>query len=256
MFLDFLFKKSREILPLPYKRELHCHLIPGVDDGSPDKAFSLEYIDALKRFGVEKIIFTPHHTYPNFMNTPEIITPLFEDLKQEVAQRQIGIELEDYSFEYRLDESFLQLMESGGKWDEPGCQLRPLHGRYLLIENSFAQPLINLDDVCMKLQEQGWYLVMAHPERYHYYARRGMHSYEHLQELGVEFQCNILSFSGYYGDTAKKVAYQLMDEGMVNFLGSDMHNKKHEELIERFLKTKEYASIREDLESMIMNDKM
>lgn len=254
MFLDFLFHRHREILPLPYKRELHCHIIPGVDDGSPEPQFSLEYLQELSRFGVERVIFSPHHTVPNFLNTPEKIEPIFQELKQQAAEQHIPIELEDYSFEYRLDEGFLQMMESG-KWGDPQCQLRPLRGRYLLIENSFAQPLFNLDDVCYKLQEQGWYLIMAHPERYHYYARRGVSAYEHLQDLGVEFQCNILSFSGYYGETAQKMAYRLLDEGMLNFLGSDLHNKRHVDLIAKFLQSKEYASLRPDLEGCILNDK-
>lgn len=255
MFLDFLFHRHREVLPLPYKRELHCHLIPGVDDGSPELQFSLDYLKDLSQFGVERIIFTPHHTVPKFLNTPEIIEPLFDQLKREAAARNIPVELEDYSFEYRLDESFLQMMESG-KWGDPQCQLRPLRDRYLLIENSFAQPLLNLDEVCYKLQERGWYLIMAHPERYHYYAHRGLRSYEHLLDLGVEFQCNILSFSGYYGETAKKTAYRLLSEGMINFLGSDMHNKHHTELLTKFLQSKDYASIREDLESSVMNDRI
>lgn len=256
MFLDFLFHRHRDVLPLPYKRELHCHIIPGVDDGSPAMDFSLDYLNNLSQFGVERVVFTPHHTFPNFLNTPEKIGPIFDSLKHEVTGRNIPIELEDYSFEYRLDESFLQMMEAGAKWGDPNGQFRPLKGRYLLIENSFAQPLLNLDEVCVKLQELGWYLIMAHPERYHYYSRRGLHSYEHLQDLGVEFQCNVLSFSGYYGDTAKKTAFRLLEEGMVNFLGSDLHNKRHVELLTKYLQTKDYASIREDLESSIMNDKI
>lgn len=255
MFLDFLFHRHRDMLPLPYKRELHCHVIPGVDDGSPEQSFSLEYLKDLSQLGVERIIFTPHHTYPKFLNTPEIISPIFEELKQAATAQNIAIDMEDYSFEYRLDESFLEMMESG-KWGDPKCPFRPLKDRYLLIENSFSQPLINLDEVCYKLQEQGWYLIMAHPERYHYYARRGLQAYEHLQNLGVEFQCNILSFSGYYGETAQKAAYRLLDEGMVNFLGSDLHNRHHADLIRKYLQTKDYAEIREELEMGVMNDKI
>lgn len=255
MFLDFLFHRHHELLPLPYKRELHCHIIPGVDDGSPELSYSLEYLKALHEFGVERVVFTPHHTYPNFLNTSERIEPLFLQLKEEAARLQIPVELENYSFEYRLDESFLQIME-GAKWGDGQCQLRPLSGRYLLIENSFAQPLINLDEVCYKLQEQGWYLIMAHPERYHYYARRGLRPYEHLQDLGVEFQCNILSFSGYYGETVQKAAFRLLDEGMVNFMGSDLHNRHHVELIRKYLQSKDYAKIREDLAQNIMNDRI
>lgn len=255
MFLDFLFKRQREMLPLPYKREMHCHIIPGVDDGSPEMEFSVQYLKALGEMGLERVIFTPHHTEPAFMNTQSKIIPIFNELKEAVAQEQIPVECENFSFEYRLDESFLHMMESG-KFGDENCELRPLKNRYLLIENSFVQPLLNLDDVLFNLQDKGWYLIMAHPERYQYYTRRGLKAYEHLQDIGVEFQCNLLSFSGHYGETAQKMAYKLLDEGMVNFLGSDLHNKRQIDLIKQFLSTKEYAKIREDLVNSIENDKI
>jgi len=255
MFLDFLFHRQREMLPMPYKRELHCHIIPGVDDGSECQEDSLQYIRALSEMGIESIIFTPHHTEPRFLNTQEQITPLFESLKQEVEKAQIPIQLEDYSFEYRIDSSFIQMIDSG-KWGESSCQLRPLKGRYLLIENGFNQPLLNLDDVLRQLQQDGWFLIMAHPERYRYYAQRGLRPYEHLADLGVEFQCNLLSFSGYYGECAQKTAYRLLDEGFVSYLGSDLHSGHHIGLLQEFLRSKEYARRRDELVYACNNDKI
>lgn len=255
MFLDFLFHRKREMLPLPYKREMHCHIIPGVDDGSPEMDFSLQYLKALSEIGLERVIFTPHHTEPNFMNTPHKILPIFNQLKDQAQAQEIPVELEGFSFEYRLDESFLHMMETG-KFGEESCELRPLKDHYLLVENSFVQPLLNLDDVLFKLQDMGWYVIMAHPERYSYYSRRGLKQYEHLQDMGVEFQCNLLSFSGYYGESAQKTAYKLLDEGYVNFLGSDLHNMRHVQLIRNFLATKNYAEIRDELVHSIENDKI
>lgn len=255
MFLDFLFHRHREMLPLPYKRELHCHIIPGVDDGSDTPENSLQYVRALAEMGVENIIFTPHHTEPKFLNTPEIIEPKFHALREEVAKAGIAVNLEDYSFEYRIDSSLIQMSESG-KWGEESCQLRPLKGRYLLIENGFNQPLYNLEDVLRDLQERGWFLIMAHPERYHYYIERGLRPYERLADLGVEFQCNILSFCGYYGEHTQKMALRLLDEGLISYLGSDLHNGHHVELMQDFLRSKDYARMRDDLVMACNNDKI
>lgn len=255
MFLDFIFHRQREMLPMPYKRELHCHIVPGVDDGSDSLESSVEYIRGLSEMGIEKIILTPHHTEPKFMNTPESIEPLFQTLRTEVAKAEIPVELENFSFEYRVDGSFIQLM-SAGKWGEAQCQLRPLKDRYLLVENGFNQPLYNLDEVLRQLQEDGWFLIMAHPERYHYYVQRGLAIFEHLADLGVEFQCNLLSFSGYYGERAQKTALRLLDEGLITFLGSDLHNAHHVELLQKFLRSKEYARLRDDLVLSVNNDKI
>jgi len=255
MFLDFLFRRKREMLPLPYKRELHCHIIPGVDDGSPEMELSLQYLHALSEMGLERVVFTPHRTDPAFMNTPEKIAPIFERLKNAVEEHQIPIVCEDYSFEYRLDESFLKMMETG-KWGDPECLLRPLKDRYILVENSFNQPLINLEEVIENLQRKGWYVIMAHPERFHYYTRRGLRPYETLVNAGVELQCNLLSFSGYYGESTQKMAYRLLEEGMVSFIGSDLHNMHHVQLLQKFLASKQYAEIRPELVQSIQNDKM
>lgn len=251
---NFLFGK-RELLPLPYRREIHCHLIPGVDDGSQRMEFSLQALGSFHKFGVERVIFTPHHTEPRFMNTPEIVQPLFDELKALVSANNIEVECEDFSFEYRADNSFRELA-STGKWGEPQCQIRPLRGRYLLIENAWRESVPNFEETIEKLQADGYSLILAHPERYLYYA--GMHGrhYHRLQEMGVEFQCNILSFEGYYGDVEKKMAYWMLNHGYVNFLGSDLHNAKHITLIEKFLRSKEYAAIFEDLSDSISNDQL
>lgn len=255
MFLDFLFNRHREMLPMPYKRELHCHIIPGVDDGSDSLETSLQLIRGLSLMGVESIIFTPHHTEPRFLNTPENIEPLYQSLSAEVEKAEIPVKLEGFSFEYRVDDGFLQMMGTG-KWGEPQCQLRPLKDRYLLIENSFGQPLFNLDDVLRDLQARGWFPIMAHPERFHYYIDRGLRAYEHLADMGVEFQCNMLSFSGYYGEHTQRMAMQLLEEGLVSYLGSDLHNPAHIKLLQKFLSSKEYARLRDDLEMACNNDKI
>ena len=249
---DFLFKK-RELLPLPYKRELHCHLIPGVDDGSGSMEDSLSMLRSMQTFGVEKVVFTPHHTSPRFMNTPEIIQPLFDELKKNASEQGIAVECEDFSFEYRVDDSFLEMMQTG-KFGDPSCVIRPLHGKYLLIENAFSHPIPIFDKVVERLLTDGYYLILAHPERYMYYAGHHGRFYHHLQEHQVEFQVNILSFDGMYGDVAKKMAYWMLDQGYVNFLGSDMHNPRHAELLDKFLRSKNYAAIYDQLCECVGND--
>lgn len=255
MLLDFLFHPHREMLSLPYKREIHCHLIPGVDDGSETPEDSLQYVRALAEMGVRNLIFTPHHTEPKFLNTPEIIEPKYQALCQEVTKAGIPVNIEGYSFEYRIDSSFIQMSESG-KWGEAQCQLRPLKGRYVLVENGFNQPLYNLEDVLRDLQERGWFPIMAHPERYLYYVERGLSAYEHLADLGVEFQCNMLSFSGYYGRHTQKMALQLLEEGMISYLGSDLHNDKYVKALQDYLRSSDYAHLRDDLEMACNNDKL
>lgn len=252
MFEFFL--KKRERLPLPYKRELHCHIIPGVDDGVQKMETSIRCLTALQELGVEEIIFTPHCIEERFENTVETIHPIFKSLQTTANEAGLTLKM-TYSFEYRLDEGFLKL-RSHGKFGDSECKLRPLYGRYLLIENSFIQPLQGLEQLIYQLQADGYYLILAHPERYEYYAGHNGKFYHSLQDQQVEFQCNILSFAGYYGRVAQKMAYWMLDNGYVNFLGSDVHGMKHIELISDFLRSKEYERIHYLLGNSINNDRM
>lgn len=68
---SFLSKKS-EPARLPFKTDIHCHIVPGVDDGSPDVETSVELVKRMGEWGIERIIATPHITEATFENTPEI----------------------------------------------------------------------------------------------------------------------------------------------------------------------------------------
>lgn len=243
------------MLPLPYSRELHCHLIPGVDDGSQSMDFSLKALEALEDFGVEKAIITPHFTNPSFLNTPDIVQPLFEDLKKQAKEKRLEIVCEDFSFEYRMDKVFDQMF-STGKLGEYDCDIRPIRGKWLLVENGWREPYSGLVELVTKLQSSGYYPILAHPERYSYYIGFRGENFHRLQDMGLQFQCNILSFSGYYGETAKELAYWMLKHNYVNFLGSDLHNQHQIEHMEKFLCSKRYAEIAEQLEDNISNDRL
>ena len=251
---DFFFWR-RELLPLPYTREIHCHLIPGVDDGSPDLAFTIKALSALENLGVEKVIFTPHFTNPSFLNYPENVGPLFDKVKEKVAEKDMDILCENYSFEYRISGAFEEMVDEGA-FGTPECRIRPLKGNNLLVENGWSKIYKGFDELIEQLQGEGYNLIMAHPERYPYYHGLNGEHYRALQEKGIRFQCNILSFSGYYGATEKQMAYWMLEHGYVNYLGSDMHNSHHIQLIEKFLRSKDYAAIAEDLEDSISNDQL
>ena len=120
-----------------------------MDDGSQTIDFSLKALKALHEFGVERVIFTPHHTYPRFMKTTEEVQNVFDELKQTAEQKQLPIKCEGFSYEYRVDDSFEELVNTG-KWGEPQCQVRPLSGRThltlrLAVSGASSQRKVSLD---------------------------------------------------------------------------------------------------------------
>lgn len=95
---------------------------------------------------------------------------------------------------------------------------------------------------------------MAHPERFPYYTDR-KERFKQLHNAGALFQVNLMSFTGYFGRRALSNAEWLLNNDLIDFLGSDIHNMEHVEIIRDFIKTKDYRRIAKKLEGRILNDK-
>ncbi len=241
-----IFKKSStKPVNLFFKTDIHCHLIPGIDDGAAEAAEGALLVEREKGWGIERIICTPHITEDTFENTPEIISGAFTKLKEAVCTQGTDILL-DYSAEHRLSPFFFSELEKG--------HIRPFPNNYLLVENYFLQETWNMEQVIYDLAIKGYKPVLAHPERYQYYMTN-RDRYLQLHRSGLLFQINLLSLAGYYGKMQKQVAEWLMDKEMVDFIGSDMHNVRHAEAIERYLQSKDYKKHAAILEGRILNDR-
>lgn len=129
----------------------------------------------------------------------------------------------------------------------------PNLGNYILLENSFIQELISIDTLLFDLQCKGYHPILAHPERYRYYHQR-RERYSKLHASGVKFQVNILSLAGYFGGGARENAMWLIDNNMVDMLGSDMHNMEHARIIKNYINSKGWRKLSQRLEGHILND--
>lgn len=242
---NFFKKSSNEPKGLFYSTDIHCHIVPGVDDGARAVEDSLSLVSKECVWGIKRIFCTPHITEETFENTPETLSKAFDVLKQNVDKAGIKIDL-DYSAEHRLDPYFQSQFEKGA--------VRPLPNNYLLVENSFVQEAWNLDQQVYNLSIKGFKPILAHPERYHYYITN-RDRYEQLHSVGLLFQVNLLSLSGYYGKEQKRTAEWLIEKNMVDFLGSDMHHMRHAEAIDRYIAGKDYKKHSAALNGRILNDR-
>ena len=236
-----LFKRNKEQVKLFYNTDVHCHILPGVDHGSQSMEQSLEMLRAQADMGIKRVILTSHVTAVTFENTRETLTDSFLKLKDAVTDE--GLDMELYlSAEYRMDEYFDK--------EYAADHLIPMPGNHILLENSFQQELMNLDDLLFDMQVKGYRTILAHPERYPYYSRR----HKQLHNAGARFQINILSFTGYFGEEARDSALWLAKNGLIDYLGSDMHNVKHAYIIMNYLNSKEWKKLSRDLEQTVKND--
>lgn len=240
---DFLFKK-KEPQKLWFNTDIHCHIVPGIDDGSRDPQMSADLIERMQGWGIERIIASPHVTQGTFENTPQTIDSALAMLQQELDARGNDIKV-THSAEYRIDEFFASQLEAGN--------VVPYPGDYILIENSFMQEAWNLDQLIFDLQVRGLRPVMAHPERFsYYYGKRDR--YKALHDAGALFQINVLSLSGYYGKAEKQVAEWLIEHNMVDFNGTDLHNHRHADSIDAYLRSKDAAKHAAKLADRVLNN--
>ena len=211
------FKKKYEPRPIfaPLGTDMHCHLVPKVDDGSKCVEESIECLQTLKAVGYNKVIITPHFQYPRFPNDEEDITRRYEVLKKQAADEGVEIELAGIGGEYRIDSGFAKRIESP--------KFLKVGGKYVLVEFSLHQQMIGSDELIFDLQMKGYEVILAHPERYPYLNVNGMRM-EQLKNQGVYFQINSLSLGGFYGEEAKQRAFEMLERGWVEFMGTDTHN--------------------------------
>ncbi|TVZ51357.1 tyrosine-protein phosphatase [Dokdonia sp. Hel_I_53] len=206
--------------------DIHCHVLPGIDDGAKDTTTSELLLKKYASLGCKKIIATPHTMGGIYDNTPETIL----NARKSIVDTS-GIEL-SCSSEYMLDDNFDKLLKKN--------KIIPLKDKYLLVEMSFFQPPENLFEQLFKISTKGYTSIMAHPERYAYY-HQNFKKYRDFKAKGIKLQLNVLSLTSHYGESVKQTTYKLLEEGLYDFIGTDTHKIEHLEKIEKITIPKKYA---------------
>jgi protein-tyrosine phosphatase len=200
--------------------DMHSHLLPAIDDGSKSMEESVALVKSFAALGYKKLITTPHIMSDFYRNTPEIIFDKLDKLNDVIKNLNLDIEI-SAAAEYYLDEGFVAKMEK-----EEKLLCLDSKKKYVLFETSYMNASPHFDYAVFLLQSQGYQPVLAHPERYVYL----FDSFEKLKkwyDKGILFQININSLAGYYSATSKNIAEKLIDNKMVNFVGSDCHGERH-----------------------------
>jgi protein-tyrosine phosphatase len=237
MFAFFSRKGSGEKLDFStVKVDMHSHLIPGIDDGAKDMENSIELILALKGMGFTKLITTPHIYKEYYPNTSQIIREGLENVKKELKNRNIDIEIHAAA-EYFMDDHFEQLLDQN--------DILTLDGRHVLVEMSFYGASPKLFQYLFKIQTKGYIPIIAHPERYGFVAG-DLSVYKSWKAAGALLQMNLLSYIGYYGPMEEKTAKKLLDAGLYDLVGTDLHHLRHQEGLEKMIEKKVLSKLFQD----------
>ena len=195
--------------------DIHCHLLPAVDDGSPDSGHSLKLIDRMHSLGVEALYLTPH-----------IISGAYDDrsaadMRQRLAelnyQGPVDIRL---AAEYFIDDRFLDKLTS-----DPLV----MNNRHILVEFSLNGYSLNSFDILFEAGLAGFQIILAHPERYSF-----MHGDNISAITQYSLQLNLLSIGGFYGNSVRKLAMRMLDEKLYTFVGTDTHSNAYVDALEHY----------------------
>jgi len=205
--------------------DMHCHLLPGVDDGCKHPDETVECLQLLASLGFRRVILTPHFQ-SRYPNQEDDIERRYKDLKAVLKQRNLKDipELVWVSGEYRFDDSFCR---------RPGeDRVIPLPGKRLLCELALHASDTQFFPTFKEYQKLGYTIILAHPERYPYLSVH-MPEVAELVQTGAMLQINTLSLDGFYGDSARRKGWEYIEKGWVSYLGTDMHNMRYGEGLRR-----------------------
>lgn len=202
-----------ELIPKGFV-DIHSHILPGIDDGAKNIKESVELISKMKKLGFSKIIGTPHTYTGLYDNTNDSIQNAFNNLKGDL---DVDIKL-DYASEYMLNNEII--------YSAKNKKLLCLKKNYVLVEMSYLSPPTNLYEIIYELKVNGYSPILAHPERYLFY-KNNFSEFNRLKENGLMFQVNLLSSTGYYGKDVLRLVNKLLENNLIDFVGSDIHNINH-----------------------------
>lgn len=203
--------------------DIHNHVLPGIDDGASTVEDSINLIKKYKELGISEFIATPHIMNDYYLNNRKTINDALQKLEIALEEQNMPEVKIRAAAEYMMDQSFLELLEKK--------DLLELKENLLLVEMSYFQAPINLNEILFKLQTLQYKPVLAHPERYAYLHSKNLEKYEELKIKGCLFQLNLLSILGHYGSHIQNAAFALLDHQMIDYIGSDTHQLRHLEKI-------------------------
>jgi protein-tyrosine phosphatase len=197
--------------------DIHCHILPGVDDGAADLEESIAMAQLACDDGVRHIFATPHFT-PSYYNHRELVEAKVLELQAALEERGIAVKIHP-GCEVRMESRDFVYGEAK---KEAFCYLG-LNRRFVLLEEPWSGYQPDSPELVRWFADQGIRPVIPHPER-HPFFREQPELLKRLIELGAWTQVTVDSLIGSNKEDARRFAIALIREGLVHTLATDAHN--------------------------------
>lgn len=194
--------------------DLHCHILPGIDDGAPDVEASVEMARAAAAAGTKLMVATPHVS-PRWASETHDIARLVGELNIELAQREIPIGV--------VGGAEIAIERLPDLDDDTLASLCLGDSRYLLVESPYSDRAGNLEDALFAVQLRGFRPVLAHPERCPTFQQ----DVDRLAAVvGRDVACSVTaeSLTGRFGSRPRRTALRMLRDGLVHSVASDAHD--------------------------------
>ena len=195
--------------------DMHCHIIPEVDDGSDSIEESLAILDTEVRAGVTNLILTPHFRPEMFEADRDFVEDQYMLLKNAAAEVFPGLHLY-LGCEYHSNHDMHEMLRTDPRY-------RMIGTNYVLLEFSQAHSGSYIREQTYSLISRGFRPIIAHCERYRPISSN-IKLAEELVDMGAELQINADSVIGRDGWGIKRFCRKLMKLGLISYIGSDAHN--------------------------------
>lgn len=195
--------------------DIHCHILPQIDDGAADWEESLSMAREACRDGIETVVATPHHANGKYLNPAAGVLEQTKLLNEKLREAGIALQVLPGQ-EIREYANLLDDLERG--------ELLSLAlTRYILLEMPSSRIPSRMEEMCHELIIQGYVPIIAHPERN---AEIAAHPEKlgRLIEIGALGQLTAISIAGGLGTGLQKLSFDLCERNTVHLIASDAHN--------------------------------
>lgn len=197
--------------------DMHCHIIPGVDDGAQTKAEVRKMLRMEYNSGVRTLILTPHYRKGLFEPPKELVAERAQQVMHEIKRMQLDMKVY-LGCEYHANADMLADVQENPNFRMNG-------GRYVLVEFHETHTMTRIRNWIYQLVAGGFCPIIAHVERYPQ-VMENMEYVEELMELGALIQVDASALIGKDGFRLKRVARNLLKKEYIHFIGSDAHDTK------------------------------
>lgn len=197
--------------------DLHCHILPALDDGAENLAESVAMARLAQEEGIRTIVATPHLFRGN-VGLADLAAVGRKKQELEAALRQAGLSLKILTgVEVRFSHNLIEEIKRNKR-------ALVLHtSSYMFIEFPFDYVYSGVKEVFFELMSEGIIPIIAHPERNSIFISHPGQLYD-LVEMGCLGQANSGSFTGLYGQVVGETAVRMLSWGLIHVLGTDAHN--------------------------------